>query len=63
MPQIGDHMFLIIIKVRYDFFKYKKGANHPKFGDDEIPCPSSSAERDFVRANRSRRYRWEAILN
>ena len=51
MPQIGDHAFLMITPVRYDFLLNIKERQLPKRDDDEIPCLSSSAERDFVGAN------------
>ena len=41
----------MIIAVRYDFSLNIKGRQSPKRDDDKTPCPSSSAERDFVGAN------------
>ena len=62
-PQIGNHAFLIITAVRYGFVKYKKGTNYRKLGDDEIPCLSSSVERDLVGANWRYNHRREVLLN
>ena len=62
-PEIGDHAFLAILIVRYNFSSSTKGNQSPRRGDDEIPCPCSSAERDFVGANPWRSHRRKALLN
>ena len=62
-PEIGDHAFVMINVVRYDISSDIKGRQSPKKGDDEIPCPSRTTERDFVGANWWYSHRGETLLN